>query len=337
VARLYHPALGVRVGDIVTFEVDSLKRNGVQCDGLAPPGTSADLADSVPHEFETEITQLLAPGPAWPGGAVVLEPRVKVNDELELNDPADPPEWHACWDALLAALGTGGSVKGLQVTVNAGRLLLVGNKVGYAGRPELGKEYVLRYKADPSDPQTPTLPPFATLDEDALAASCPLADWDGSLPMPPGIDCGGTGCDRDLCEDLVLARKVRRRHNLSEDCGTDATCQARYPGFTFPLVNGPALRFMVIHERTATSTSTALIRDVSLPVPLSTGSGIAQLGVNATGPTTQANGAITFDRSPYPDPSSGTNPGYRFYVSYPGNQIADVSPSLNPVASNTIH
>jgi hypothetical protein len=329
VARLYHPDLGVRVGDIVTFKVDSFKVGGVkQCDGLAPPGTSPDLADSVAHEFETEITQLLAPGPAWPGGAVVLKLRTKGPDELELGDPADPPEWGACWDALLAAVSSPGSaLKGLQVTVNAGRLLLLGNKIGYAGRPELQTEYALRYKADPSETG---LPSFAYQDEDALAASCPLADWDGSFPLPPALDCGGAGCARDACEELVLARKVRRRHHLSEDCNGDATCLSKYPGFTFPLVNGPALRFTVLHETTTTSTTVALIRDLTLP--FSTGSGVVQLAVGAGGPTTQANGAITFDRSTF-DPTSG----YRFFVSYPGNQVADVSPSLNPVSSNTIH
>ncbi|HEY6002717.1 MAG TPA: hypothetical protein VIV57_07565 [Anaeromyxobacter sp.] len=340
VARLYHPALGVRVGDIVTFKVDSLKLHGVQCEGLAPPGTPTDLVDSVPHEFETEIAQLLAPDPvlppssmsARPGGAVVLKLRTKGPDELEPGaapGDADPPEWRACWDALLAALSSQGSLKGLQVTVNAGRLLLVGARVGYAGRAELKTEYVLRYKADRADPRDNGLPDYAYQDEDALAALCPLADWDGSLPMPAALDCGGAGCDRDVCERLILARKARRRYHLSEDCHADTTCQAKYAGLTFPIVNDAVLRFTVLHEALTTAPIQGLIRDLTLPI--STGSGVVQLAVSAGGPTTQANGAITFDRSTS-DPTSG----YRFYVSYPGNQIADVSPSLNPVASNTI-
>lgn len=332
VARLYHPDLGVRVGDIVTIKVDSFKIGGVkQCVGLPPPGTSSDLVDLVAHEFETEITQLLAPGPFWTGGAVVLQRRIKSPDELELGEPPDPPEWQACWQALLDALDptSQGYVKGLQVTVNAGRLLLLGGRTGYAGRPDLEKEYVLRYKADPSEPN---LPSFAYDDEDALAAQCPLADWDGSFPLPPALDCGGAGCARDVCEELVLARKVRRRHHLSEDCNGDATCLSKYPGVTFPLANGPALRFTVLQETTNTSTTTALLRTLALT--FGTGSGVVPLAASAGGPTTQANGAITFDRSSFNgDPS----PGYRFYVSYPGNQIADVSPSVSPVNSNTIH
>jgi hypothetical protein len=340
VARLYHPELAVQVGDIVTIKVDSFKVGGVtQCDGLPPPGTSKGEENVVAHEFETVITQLLAPDPRWPGGAVVLGERTKGPDELEAGDPALPPKWDECWNALTGALKTQGYVKGLQVTVNAGRLLLVGARIGYAGRPELDAEYVLRYKREP--PCDPPVPSFACDDEDALGASCPLVDWDGSFPLAPALDCGGAGCPRDVCEELVLARKVRRRHHLSEDChkdrsNVDSDCLARYPAanFTFPIVNGPALRLTVIHDTTTTSTTKALFRGLTLS--FSTGSGVVPLSVSAGGATTRANGAITFDRSPYPDPSSGVNPGYRFYVSYPGNQIADVSPSLNPIASNTI-
>jgi hypothetical protein len=210
-------------------------------------------------------------------------------------------------------------------------LLLTGSQLGYLGRPALNVPYVLRYRADPSETG---LPAWAYQDEEALAAACPLADWDGSFPLAPAVEtCGGAGCDRDLCEHLVLARKVRRRYHLAEDCSSDATCLSRYPAATFPIVNGPALSFRVGHQIAAGATTTSRIRGL-LTLSFSTSSGLTSVTANVGGATSNPVAAMTFDRTPYrqDDPSVG----YRFIVTYPGNQVADVSPSVNPVSSAVV-
>jgi hypothetical protein len=93
VARLYHPALGVRVGDIVVIRADSLARAGATgCVGLPAPGIAPDLVDTAPKEFETEVVQLLPPTGTTPGGAVVLKVRARPAVEIAaVGDPATPP------------------------------------------------------------------------------------------------------------------------------------------------------------------------------------------------------------------------------------------------------
>lgn len=337
VARLWHPALGVKVGDIVVFKAESFVVGGVQgCTGATPPGTSPDVALTTPKEFETTITAILPPDDARPGGAVVLGPRVAlVGEPPQPTDISGTNLWAACFDALVAASSAG--QKGLLASFDAAGLVLTGSTTGYAGRPQPGVEYVLQYKADPS---VTGLPAWAYQDEDALAASCPLADWDGSWPAPAGmLDCGGAGCDPALCEQLVFARKARRRVFLAEDCTAtpgatpDAACLVRWPaGTNFATLNGPELRFQVDHQVIIDPdvvTDPYLYRGLTLR--FTTASGVGVLSANPGGASTGATGAIAFDRSIW-DPGSG----YRFLVTYPGDQVADVSPSVSPVASTVI-
>ena len=243
VARLYHPALGVVAGDTVLAEpadiaVIRVKVGGTELCAGAPP-LGGPTGPDVPKEFEADVTGILPPSAGSPGGELALARRTPRTLELP-PDAATLAAWSTCFDSLAAAATTG--LKGLVVTIRSGELVLLGNTRGYAGRPVFGAEYTLEYRA------------AAGPDEDALAASCPLADWDGELPAPPGVlDCNGAGCDRAVCERLVLARKVRRTHHLAEDCRNDQACLDRYPGVTFPVVNGPALRFQVGNEIVDTS------------------------------------------------------------------------------------
>lgn len=315
VARLYHPALGVVAGDTALAEpadiaVIRVKVGGAELCAGAPP-LGGPTGPDVPKEFEADVREILPPSTGSPGGELVLGRRTPRTSERS-PDAATLAAWSTCFDSLAAAATTG--LKGLIVTIRSGELVLLGEVRGYAGRPVFGAPYTLEYRA------------AAGPDEDALAASCPLADWDGELPAPPGVlDCNGAGCDRAVCERLVLARKVRRTHHLGEDCRGDQACLDRYPGVTFPLVNGPALRFQVGNEIVDTSTTDLRVRGLSLG--FSTTSGVASYLFAPDSTSAQANGAIAFDRSPH-DPASG----YRLLVSYPGDMVLDLSPSLLPLS-----
>jgi hypothetical protein len=301
VARLYHPALGVAAGDVVVIRNRDGAGNPI-CTLAPPPGSTTEAED-----FEARVAGLLPPTADRPGGAVSLQA------------DTSSAEWVACFDALqqLAQASPPELVR-LLVTIRSGGLLLVRNLSQYAGRPELDTDYVLRYR-DPAGP-----------DEDALAAACPLADWDGVFlppPAPPPPACD-TACRTD-CEALVLARLARRVHHLAENCDTapgtgDPACLARYSGETFPFLNGPAVKFRVGVE-VGTIGIAAPHREHSLT--FGTQSGMDALADRPDGTTVQANGALVFDRSPH-DAAAG----YRFFVSYPGNQVVDVSPMVSPIA-----
>jgi hypothetical protein len=212
------------------------------------------------------------------------------------------------------------------VSIRAAALVLTGTASGYGGRPELGVPYRLEY-------------PSAT-DEDALAAACPLADWDGSFPVTVDATCGGGGCDRTPtgpCEQLVLARKARRAYHLSWPC--DAECQARFPGVAFPQGNGPVIALEVDVQPVepelcavpSCATPGVVARDMSVSVGVNGGIGppsaVALLGARPSPAAPfRTSGAISFDRSPV---SPGA--GYRFLVAYPSDLVYDVSPSVTPV------
>jgi hypothetical protein len=249
---------------------------------------------------------------------VTLGPRTRGAEELS---PGEPAGWADCWGKFAAALEGGSRLKDLRVTVAGKGLVLTGPGIGYAGRPQLGVEYVLRYQ-----------------DEEALTAQCPLADWDGfydELAPPP--TCLDAAC-RQACEGLVLARKARRSYHLAEGCAAAATdeartaCEASYPALVSPAtaLTGPALTFRAGYQFTSTTAAPGLVRETHR-LRISTASGAQPLGVSPGGAATQASGALAFDRSPLV-----ADAGYRFLVWYPGNQIADVSPSVDGASLNVI-
>ncbi len=319
VARLWDPALGVHVGDIVVVKarsVTALEGGTPTCTGTTPPGTpsTADPTQIV-KEFEVRVAALLPPDAARPGGAVQLAPLVA--------PPApnpDPQEWRDCVDALARAVSGAATrtVNLAEVTLRASGLLLEGGTLGYAGRPALGQEYVLQYptNATPPDP-----------DEDQLAASCPLVDWgDGAAPACPA-------CDRAVCEKALLARKVRRYVYLAEDCaGDDQACIDRWTRpdgshLVFPLARGPALAFTVdVQPNPAASPPPAAVATRDMAVRIATASVLNQ-AVRPLAPSpVQASGMISFDRTRF-----GHEPyGYRFIVPYATDSVMDTSPSVSP-------
>lgn len=325
VVRLWHPALGVRAGDLLVVKASGV--NDPACVGTAPePAPGNEPAANPTLEFEVEIGALLPPSPEYPGGAVGLVPP----------DAIAHPEWAACYDALTAAA----PVEGLEVTLRASGLVLIGASSGYAGRPELGEP--------PVGTEPPVLRPFALEypqgeNEDQLAQACPLADWDGFYPPPPGVP------DRDACERLVLARKARRTQNVSVDCATDpddqAACEAagtddprvdrRWPPgeYPFPIANGPALAFQVAVETETGERGQAALPVRGLELVFEPASNVVPLLANPTGVTSaHASGATAFDRSPY-DPAAS----YRFYVSYPADFVLDTTPSVpSPLPADVI-
>ncbi len=324
VARLYHPALGVAAGDIAVIKVQDAKGSPI-CT-LPPPAGST----SAPTEFELSIAGLLPPTADRPGGAVVLA------------RPPDGSAELACYEALLATtspttlsppilatIRAGGRAESQSAAQIARGLVVVRAGAEYAGRltPTLAGnppaivpnsyDYVLEYPAG--------------LDDDAPLRSCPLAlvGWDGSFPPDPPLPACDATCRAD-CEELVLARKARRVHHLAEGCGTDQACADRLAGKTLPFVNGPALKLRVgVEVKVGTAGLPLPVREHSLSI--NTSSGAAPVVDRPDGATVQANGAIAFDRSPY-----RPEEGYRFFVSYPGNQVVDVSPSVAPVARTVI-
>jgi hypothetical protein len=310
----------VKPGDIVVVKAAAVPvpaAPAAACVGTDPLGTKAGTPSSeIQREFEVQVASLVAPSPDYPGGAVAIVEVASGNQ----------PEWSTCYQALVAAVAGSRLATGLTATFRAGGLVLVGVSAGYAGRPVLGQPFTLSYPTGPA------------ANEDALAAACPVAGWDGALPAPACDDA----C-RSACETLVLARKARRLHNVSNDCGTDATdtsaCQATWPpppggGYPFPVVNGPALAFQVnVQERS--KGASAPVRELRQgPLTLSTVSQVTPLLSRGTSTSPYgASGAAAFDRSPW---ASDPIAGYRFLVSYPADFVLDATPSQSAAPSIVI-
>jgi len=306
VVRVWHPALGVRAGDVAV----------ILAEGVPAPCVGKAISSSSKPVFEAKIEALLAPSELHPGGAMQLAPVA-----------APEPQWTVCYDALKAAVAGGQLLGGLTATIRAQGLVLVGLATGYAGRPPLAAEHRLEYPGKDA--------------EAVLVAACTLEDWDGAVPAP---DC--LGACRDACEALVLARKARRVHHTFEDCATDpdddpGACAARWPGTTFPVASGPALAFTAaVRDSTPSLTCPAppcqvtpgtAQRNLSLRLSGVSGGTTPLLARAPSGAPTHASGAIAFDRSPWK-----AEDGYRFFVSYPGDLVFDVSPSLDPPDRKTI-
>jgi len=115
VVRAIGPAeLGLRVGDLV--DVVSSLEDCVKQTGDIP----------VENGFRTTVTAILAPDPAlWPGGAIRL---------------ADL----GCMESGVPAA----SSVGVVATARAADLVLTGANFGYAGRPQLGLPYAVRWKPE---------------------------------------------------------------------------------------------------------------------------------------------------------------------------------------------
>jgi hypothetical protein len=298
VVKLWHPVLGVRAGDIAV-----IKAAGVPgCVGTPPPGTpDTALEESIQREFELPIAALLPPSAEYPGGAVSLSAPVAAS-------PETLAAWITCHEGLTSSTGI---LTRLSATIRAGGFVVTSG-VGYAGRPQEvapgSWAYALEYPAE---------------GEDALAAACPLVDWDGTS-APPLLACDAA-C-RDTCERAVLARKARRVHNNFEDCSTDGDeawrtgeCATRFGSPTSPVFDGPAVSFRVGVQEVDAGAGTEPVRGMSLAV--STAGGETPFAPTVTGSPYLASSAVAFDRS-----TENAAAGYRFLVSYTGDMVLDTSP-----------
>lgn len=359
VARIFHPALGVHEGDIVVIRAASV---GGSCVGTTPPETVPGNEASTPTEFEMQITTLFPPDAGRPGGFVTLTNRQPLRGEpprvptLPGKEKDKWAKWDDCVDALRAKIKAQPSllVSNLIASIRAQELVLNGSALGYAGRPPIASDVV---DPDPQHPD-PLLHAYTLQyrdrsggvlgpDEDALAAACPLVDWNGTLPPPT---CGGGTCDRAVCERAVLARKFRRVTHVAQDCPpeTDTTtaavaCRTNRTalGLTYPVANGPALQFRVDLQNPRTGAApSAISRDRNLSLSFTTTSGVANIAVGA-GTVISPNGLITFDRSAWSPPAfpcSGCAGGsYRFLGAYPAGLVVDASPVDTPPSNSTVH
>jgi hypothetical protein len=300
IVKVWHPAFGVRAtgasgdGDIVEITTATI-------DGCASSATTLDA----------RIDGLLAPTAEYPGGALLL-------GEEPAPAGATAEEIAARLDCF-TKIGT--TDTRVTVSLRARGLVLVSPTVGYAGRPVPGVRYELAYPAE---------------GEDALVAptACPLADWDGSYPLPPALLACDEVC-RATCERAVLARKARRVHHNFESCdtpGSPADCATLFAGVTLPNAVGPALAFRVGVQEKADAATDWPVADTgadgvrALSLSFGTAGGDAPpISPTVTGSPYLASGAIAFDRSPV-----SAAAGYRFLVSYTADMVLDTSPQLNP-------
>ncbi len=307
--RLYHPAFGIRTGDLVVLKA----KNIAGCTGTKPPGTPAGTAVAADAmEFEATVGGILPPAAAYPGGAVLLS----------APGAGAPQEWTDCFTALQNAISAGGIASRLTATIRAAEFVATSFAIGYVGRP-------VHVEVSPgvyANQWAFTLAYPASGDEDGLAAACPVVDWDGALSTAPACD----GACRAACEPALLARRARRVHNAYEDCAiadpaltdeTRAACVERY-GAVMPSY-GPAVAFRFGVEEVDPGAETGPVRDMSLTA--GTTGGETPLYPTFTGSPYLPSAAIAFDRS-----TVAADAGYHFLVSYTADLVLDTSPHVNP-------
>jgi hypothetical protein len=325
VARLYDPALGVRVGDILVVQTAGLDetRCGKTAEGI--------------------ISEILPPDPAHPGGSVAIEP-----DPTKTCGTTDSDADVACRlgptciaDVLRAGTPQAGQPHRV-VSVRSGskvagtdffQVLVTSSGLGYAGRARVGGNstaagglYSLEY-------------PALAQGEDALAPGCPLVPW----PFPEQVTAAtpSVGCDatcRSTCEALVLARKARRIYHVSDRCAKteDVGCEQAWPPakYPFPLADGPVIAFRVGLKNLGTGgveTRTPL-RGLTLSITTRSGISLASRSPsNLGGSPAYPQGAVSFDKSTY-----NAGAGYRFYVPYADGHVLDFTPASSASSPTVI-
>lgn len=306
VVRVYDPALGIHVGDLADLSTTGLS--------------------GCPEVLEARIAALGAPDVARPGGHLVLDEAACVPPSTAggAEDCTARDEFRACAPTLAAGQPR------LPVTLYAGDLLVVGGSLGYAGRAPLVTAAQLA--GAPDDPALQYRLEYLSpdgLDEDQLAALCPIIPW--PWPDPSQAGTPAVACDdacRTRCEQLVTVRKARRIYHVSDRCGdavTDGTCNQLWAGLSFPRANGPALVTRFGLKQKASTPDAPLAR--GLGVVFATRSGItpASRYPSTTATPTLPAGAAVFDRSAY---AGKEEDGYRVFVPYADGHVLDFSPSL---------
>jgi hypothetical protein len=298
VVALYAPQLGVHPGDVVELVVTG-------------PGT---LSETCAARGEARVASLLPPDPArWPGGALVLSP--PVNPANREGEPSRE-DVYACWNAELPAdtahLGFG--------TVFAGEWVLVGNRFGYAGRPQPD----VRYRVDYPDRTT------EGFGEELLEAACAIPSWPPPTPVPAcDADC------RDACEQLAIVRKSRRFYYPQDDClGTETGAEGcavtgRPAIFDQSILVGPVIEFRFGLNPDTVNAAHPIVRAAHVSWNTSSGLAASYRAPNSGG---QATGAVGFDRSPY----TVAEPRIVFYLSYSGDAVYEAAYGAFATESKTI-
>jgi hypothetical protein len=306
VVRVYDPNLGIHVGDLADVATNGLS--------------------GCPAVLEAKIAALGAPDAARPGGYLVLDEVacVPAASAGGTEDCTARDEFRACAPTLVVGQAR------LAVTLYAADLLVTADGLGYAGRAPVvtatqldttPNDPTLQYRLDYRSPDG--------LDEDALAALCPLIPWPWADPFPANpvtVTCDDA-C-RARCEQLVLVRKGRRIYHVSDQCGdpvTDLACHQAWPNLPFPQANGPAIVTRFGLKQKASTPNAPIAR--GLGVLFSTRSGLSP---SSRYPSTLATprlptGAAVFDRSAI---GGKEGDGYRVYVPYADGHVLDFSPSL---------
>jgi len=316
--RVYDPAFGLRAGDIALFAAPDV------------PGCPGPKADGSYRSVEARLGAILPPTPEYPGGAVALDPSLtdQTVDDPSTTEFEGPFDWPAC----VASLADGYA---LPIAIfRAAELVAVGSVTGYAGRPQV---------VYPDELATST--PFTVAYEDEDALTCPFDPW----PADPGAVACDDAC-RAQCERLVLARKTRRFYHLSDSCaGTadTAICLGNWPGYAFPVANGPLVSFTVGYKPEPVGTDEkgnptgdpggrlpvddqklwGALRN--LQVTFTTQAGVSPTArssgtSSSVAPVIMPLGAATFDRSPY---QGKEGEAYRFYTPYVYDYVLDFSPA----------
>jgi hypothetical protein len=323
VARLYDPALGVRVGDIVQVQTAGLEGCGTTAEGI--------------------ISELLPPDPAHPGGSVAIEPDPTPCGETDSEADVACRLAPACIAGVLRDPGTPLAGQPHRVvSVRSGakvagtpnyQVLVTSSTLGYAGRTRIAQTSTASdglYKLE-----------YPTEGEDALAAGCTLVPW----PFPeqvtattPAVACDAT-C-RSSCEALLLARKARRIYHVSDKCEAvnDVECGATWRGYNFPLADGPVMAFRIGLANLGTLQPDARQPfrhpDGVLTLTVTTRSGISLASrspSNLGGSPAYPQGVATFDKSPF-----NAGAGYRFYVPYADGHVLDFTPAASSSSPTVI-
>ena len=306
VVRLYDPALGVHVGDLAVISTAALT--------------------GCPAVVKSRVAEIRPPDAARPGGYLVLDEVACVPASTAGGQPdcTARDEFRACGPVLAAGQ------RRLPTTLYAGDLLVTATALGYAGRAPIVSQaeidatpdaLALQYRLEVRTRDG--------LDEDQLAALCPLVPWPWADPfpaVPPSVACDDA-C-RARCEELVLVRKARRIYHVSDRCGdvvTDATCLSLWPGLPFPRANGPAIAFRIGLKQDPAAPTAPIARGLGVVVTTRSGITPASRYPSSTATPTLPAGAAVFDRSVIPGKAED---GYRVFVPYADGHVLDFTPSL---------
>jgi hypothetical protein len=324
VVNVYDPAYGVRVGDIVQFWTSKVLPSGSSC-----PDTPSTTEDQPIAPIEGKIIAIEKPDALHRGGSLlvmagdcvpVLSGAQTICDSAAHGPyTGDGSSFPGCWGTL-GGQGVPVTIRAQGGAAGAEEFVVIGTGTGYAGR-------ATRYDVGAGGPVFQ----FTNDGEAALVAACPLIPWPAGDPLA-AADCSGS-C-RLTCEQAAISRRARRHHLTSAICvSSEGSCTDVYfPAFTAPTdgpPSGPVIAFKL--DWTAAGASAArqvMIRDTQVIFATHSGYSPASrygAGVNG-GPGTHPMGAVYFDRSQ--DTSwDKRSEGYRFFVSYVGDVVLDVSPA----------